>query len=444
MRRRAAESAIQALLVGVALSPVVALSAVPPTGFAASTGESFGGSPASAATASPTSADPIIRAAEALKNERLYVDPPASALLTPDQVSEIEALLDRAHTPIYVAVLPKSALEESGGNGTLLAAKIHKSAGSPPGTVAVLAGTTFAAGSTVLGKGAGDIAADTARRLTTPAERIAAFIAGIERAASRPPTAVADEPAVDHRSSSAFPIGWVVLLGVGLATFAWAAHWRRRRRDEQANGLRLVRGAIDADIITYGAALRELDSRLRVSTVDRRMRGAYGRALEAYERAKQAATRVHQLDHVEAVTRALEGGWYALACARAGLGGEPIPLRRPPCLFNPQHGPGTTEIVWTPGGADPRRVPACAEDARRISSGSPPNARMVRYSDGLRPYWETGAIYATWAQGWYAEHGRLLLATLLYGTPLGEIWDDPTMATAESPFDGWATDTAEA
>jgi hypothetical protein len=385
----------------------------------------------------------IARAARALRHGPLYVDPPASSTLTAAEMFGITERLATARTPIYVAVLPRAALEKTNGDGTLLAAEIHDAAGSPQGTFAVLAGGTFAAGSTVLGKEAGDIAADVARRFTRPADRLIAFANELDVAASPGPAGRAEEPGGYQRSSGGLPVT-LVLLPLGLLTLGWVAYARRRRHNEQIDDLRMVRRAIDDDIASYGIALSRLDSRLRVPQADQPTRRDYGRALEAYERAKQAAGQIKRPGDAEPVTAALARGWYAVASAQARMSGEPVPAQRPPCLFNPQHGPAVAEILWSPTGGSPRRVPSCATDARRIGDGSSPAARTLKYADGPRPYWETGPAYASWAAGWYAPFGSQLLATLLYGTPLGDVLDDPAMATAESPFDGWAADPADA
>jgi len=425
------------------LAVLVAVSAASSSAFAYAR-ESSGSTPSPAASPNHrSSTDVIARAALALKHSPLYVDPLASSMLTAAEMSGITGRLVAAHTPIYVAVLPKAALRTTDGDATLLAAEIHEAAGGSQGTFAVLAGGTLAAGSTVLGKQAGYIAADVARRFTKPADRLIAFADELELAASPAPTGRADKPGSHQQGSGGLPIG-LALLPLGLLTVGWIVYASRRRRDEQVDDLRMVRRAIDDDITSYGIALRGLDSRLRVPLVDPPTRRDYGRALEAYERARQAAGRIKHPGEAELVTAALEGGWYAIASGRARLSGNPVPAHRPPCLFNPQHGPAATDILWTPTGGSPRRVPSCVADARRIGNGSSPAARMLRYADGMRPYWETGSAYASWAAGWYVSHGPQLLATLLYGTPLGGALDDPAAATAESPFDGWAADPADA
>ena len=97
-------------------------------------------------------------------------------------------------------------------------------------------------------------------------------------------------------------------------------------------------------------------------------------------------------EDIRDVTAILEDGRYAIACVRARLAGEPLPARRPPCFFNPQHGPSTDDVEWAPPGGDPRPVPACAADAERVLAGAEPDVRKVAVGAGRRPYWEAGRL----------------------------------------------------
>ncbi len=427
----------------VALPLLVTITALIPAARPAQGDESPTAPPPEARVRGARTTDPIARAAEAFaRAEHLYVDPAAASALTADEVSHIADRLNRAATPIYIALFPKDILKKTDGNATLLAAEVHQAAGSPEGTVAVLAGGTFAAGSTILGVRARNIAAEVALRVTKPADRLMTFIDGIGLAATSPPAELAEQQGTSHRQSDQLSVGWLLPAAV-LGAAGWLLYLRRRRRNREADGLRMVIRAVDEDLAAYGRELRALDSRLRVAAADAPTRSDYGRALEAYERAKQAASRTTHLDEVETVTAALEQGGHAVASARARMAGEPPPAHCPPCLFNPQHGPAARDIAWTPPGNDSRPIPCCVADARRLSKGEPPDVRMVRYGDGIRPYWDTGPAYASWAQGWYVAYGPRLLPMLLYGTALGDVWDDPTTPTAESPLDDLVGDPAE-
>ena len=99
----------------------------------------------------------VERAARAFTDDRLYVDPAAESPLTRADRSGLRALLFRARTPIFLAVLPRSA---AGANGNLdeLPLAVYQAAGEQPGTYAVLVGDYFAAGSSEIGTRAGELA----------------------------------------------------------------------------------------------------------------------------------------------------------------------------------------------------------------------------------------------------------------------------------------------
>ncbi|MFG1920535.1 hypothetical protein [Cryptosporangium sp. NPDC048952] len=95
------------------------------------------------------------------------------------------------------------------------------------------------------------------------------------------------------------------------------------------------------------------------------------------------------------------------------------PTGRPPCLFNPTHGPATASVMWTPGGSVPRSVPVCDSDAVRITTGEPPAVRLVPTDFGPQPYYSAGEVYADWILGWYSSSEPALAGVLLAGTGLG-------------------------
>jgi hypothetical protein len=152
----------------------------------------------------------------------------------------------------------------------------------------------------------------------------------------------------------------------------------------------------EEDVIQFGEELarfgagRELDAELRHD---------YQTALDAYESAHRAVDRLQSIDSVSAVAEALTAGRYALACARARAAGAPLPRRRTPCFFNPQHGPSSTDVVWTPASGPTRRVPACAQDAARVQSGEDP---PVRYGEVQVPAWEAGAPNEPYKIGFFS------------------------------------------
>ena len=49
----------------------------------------------------------------------------------------------------------------------------------------------------------------------------------------------------------------------------------------------------------------------------------------------------------------------------------PLPAKRPPCFFNPAHGPSSQNVEWAPPGGVARDVPACPADAERVPLFAP-------------------------------------------------------------------------
>ena len=116
-----------------------------------------------------------------------------------------------------------------------------------------------------------------------------------------------------------------------------------------------------------------------------------------------------------------------MASARAVLEGRPPPERRPPCFFDPRHGPSVEDVEWTPPGGIPRTVPACAADAQRIRGGEDPQARQVPTGAGGRvPYYNAPGYYAPWFGGYFGGFGGLFTGFLL-GSALGG-WGYPVYA----------------
>lgn len=177
--------------------------------------------------------------------------------------------------------------------------------------------------------------------------------------------------------------------------------WRRRRAEE----LRHVRLMAEEDVVRFGEELGRLGELLDGVDLDAETRHDYQAALDAYETAERLVDRLATFDAISAVVDTLTGGRYALACVRARVAGEPLPVRRTPCFFNPQHGPAAVDVVWTPRSGPTRRVPACAQDAARIHAGEDPPVRTVRYGEHDVPAWEAGAPNEPYRIGFFSASG---------------------------------------
>lgn len=216
------------------------------------------------------------------------------------------------------------------------------------------------------------------------------------------------------------------LLVIALLVFLVVAAFRatrntqlesRRRQELSSAEIASVRRAADEDVTVFGEELQTLDTDLAGRELDEGTRADYQRALDAYESAKESVAAITAAEEVRHVSEILEDGRYATACVRARVAGEPLPQRRAPCFFNPQHGPSVTDVEWAPARGAPRDVPACALDAERVRHGAEPDSRKVMVGPQRVPYWQAGPAFAPYAAGYFATFG--LMEMMFVGTMMG-------------------------
>ena len=205
-------------------------------------------------------------------------------------------------------------------------------------------------------------------------------------------------------------LGVVLLVAAVAAAFvviARSSAWQgRRTRAEQESQLALAKRAAEADVVGLTEALTRLAA---VAETDPQAQEDYDRAAEAHARAVRCLAEATEPDELSLVTENLEEGRWTVARLMARAAGEPLPTRRPPCFFNPGHGPSTCNIRW-----HGRSVPACAADAARVEAGADPYIRTVERGDRRVPYWEGGPTYAGWARGYYESwRGSTLVADIV-------------------------------
>ena len=235
----------------------------------------------------------------------------------------------------------------------------------------------------------------------------------------------------------------LVIAGVIVVAIALSKAKRRRELERRtAHDLATVRKVADEDVTRFGEELQGLDQDMLVTPLDEAMRQDYQRALDSYESAKEILRQATKSDDIKHVTEALEDGRYAAACVLARKNGDPLPVRRPPCFFNPAHGPSTTDIEWAPSAGVPRQVPVCAADADRVEQGAEPDIRTV--PQGLRrvPYWEAGPAYAPWAMGYFGAYAATgLLPSFMLMTMLSPTWDGGSVEGADTDFGAESADS---
>lgn len=170
---------------------------------------------------------------------------------------------------------------------------------------------------------------------------------------------------------------------------------RRRRREQELvekDQWRTARKIMDEDVTVLGEQVAELHLDTLADPLDAEASDHYRRALENYERATQLLAASRTVDDVAAIEQVVADARYHRAAVLALHDGEPVPARREPCFFNPQHGPSMQDVAWSPPGGTPRTIEVCAADARRLAAGEEPLVRMVRVGDRWVPWHLAGGV----------------------------------------------------
>ncbi|WP_460771360.1 hypothetical protein [Mariniluteicoccus flavus] len=237
-----------------------------------------------------------------------------------------------------------------------------------------------------------------------------------------------------------------VLLVVGAAV-VWFVRRQGSERRRQARAdlhaqVVAARRVAEEDVTRFGEELEKLGVAAADHPHDTLLNQDFARARTARDEARATLVSVAEPHEIKKVTQRLEDGRCALAQVMARLAGRPLPARRPPCFFNPGHGPSVTNVSWGPADGSPRDVPACAADAERVLAGADPYIRTVPIGERRVPYWDGGPAYAPYAQGYYAGwRGSALLSGVLAGTVIlggttAVFGDDDAFDMEAAGFDG--------
>ncbi len=171
---------------------------------------------------------------------------------------------------------------------------------------------------------------------------------------------------------------FLALLAVAAVVVRSVVKGNKRKAVERKQAeLEPVRKLAFEDVTALGVELQELDTDMAGHELEPGANADYQRALDAYESAKTASDSITEPEHVKHVTEILEDGRYAMACVRARVAGEPLPVRRPPCFFDPRHGLSVEDVAYTPPGGARRDVPGLRA-GRRARQGR----RRARHPPG--------------------------------------------------------------
>jgi hypothetical protein len=327
--------------------------------------------------------------------------------------------------PMYVAVMPEAIRNEAGGDPGVALARIANQVDAN-GTYVLVAGRTLRAGSSVLPRGeAGELASDAIKANGGDLNAILLDLAGRIGAARSGESG--GSGAGGDGGGGGIGAGGILLLGLlGAGGAVVYAGRRRRRKEERAEFEEAKRNSRD-DLVALGEDIRALDIDVQMPDADPQARADYEQAVAAYTRADETWERARRPEDLEPVGAALEEGRWAMASAKARFEGRRPPERRPPCFFDPRHGPSSREVEWAPPYGEPRLVPACEADAQRVERGADPATREIEWAGRRVPYWQAGPAYAPFAGGYFGGFGGGLLPGLLVGSMLGSAMFPPVV-----------------
>ncbi|MDH2415400.1 hypothetical protein [Nocardioides sp. CER19] len=203
-------------------------------------------------------------------------------------------------------------------------------------------------------------------------------------------------------------MGFLVLLAVlAIAVIVASRVSRTRQLERVQRELEPVKRLAYEDVTALGEQLQGLDRELAGVDLDEGARADYQRALDAYESAKQSADAMTKPEDVSHATSIVEDGRYAIDCVRARVTGDPLPVKRAPCFFDPRHGISKEDVSWTFPDGSVKQVPACALDVDRLRVGAAPDIRQVMVGPQRVPYWQGGRQYQPYARGYFGAFGPL-------------------------------------
>ncbi|GIH89616.1 hypothetical protein ACFFMN_13540 [Planobispora siamensis] len=370
-----------------------------------------------APAANAAAPDPGPIASDLQSGDRFYYD---SATGAPEgAVDAMRSAVGEASN-VYLAVLPSGSIKNSSEASTFLKS-LNDQIGGDNVVVVVNGSDQLLYRPSVPGwKRELDRAYRQASRAPNMTEGTATFVRLADDVANG--RSVSDP---GSRSSGGSSVG--VLVGIlvlalagGAGLFLYSRKKKKDRLAREAAELAAVKQTVDEDVTKLGEEITDLDMDVKMLADGGDHQEDWTRALDAYERAKAELTAAKQPDDLRNVTTALEEGRYALACVRARVNKEPLPERRPPCFFNPQHGPSARDVRWAPPGGAVRDVPACAADAEAVERGFEPQSRQVMVNGQSRPYYEAGPAYQPYAYGYYGGFGDVMTG-MLVGTMLGSM-----------------------
>ncbi len=270
-------------------------------------------------------------AANALRNNPVYVDSAAERASDVD-IERLRGRIRQGDTAVFVAVLPAAAVGEAGGDVNRLPTVLAQRVGLR-GTYAVVAGSSFRAGSNVLPQGqAGSLATASFQArsgdgvgavLETFVDRVNSAAAGSNASGSGGNSA-SDGGSSDGGGGGGGSGGLLLLLALGGGGFfLWSRSRNRGRRQEERKELEADRQLLQAELSVLGSDVMELEPHV---TLHPDARPDYDAGVTRYQSAQAALEYADDQVDLVRVERVIDEGRYAMARARARIDGrEPPP-----------------------------------------------------------------------------------------------------------------------
>ncbi|MFI0417885.1 hypothetical protein [Spongiactinospora sp. 9N601] len=379
--------------------------------------------PAASAAAPPDAATVI--ASWQKTRDKLYVMSGAS--LTSAQQSDVRDVLAGSKHPVYLAAFPDGTLPNDQVKSYMTTlGQALEAEGKGSSSLAVIDGQNlFATSDVVNQRTMGRIADLSAQNNTGDVVNVVKDFVNRTNAAVKGDKNGAlgsgSKAGTSGGVSSGVTIALLVLLLVGGGgLFLYSRKKRQQREAREAAELASVKQTVEEDVTKFGEEITALDADVKMLGEGGGHLTEWQQALDSYEKAKVELGAVRRPDDVRGVTSTLQDGRYALAVVKAQVNQQPIPERRAPCFFNPQHGPSVRDVRWAPPSGAVRDVPACAADAEAVERGFDPQMREVVVNGQRRPYYDAGPAYQPYAYGYYGGFGDVM-SIMLVGTLMGSM-----------------------
>ena len=170
---------------------------------------------------------------------------------------------------------------------------------------------------------------------------------------------------------------------------------RREREFARLDAFRCARKLLDEDITVLGEQLAQLQVETMGTAPGWAMSADYEKAVGCHTQATFMRGSAKTAEDVATIDAVLNDGRFHLACVLARRDGTDLPTPGASCFFNPQHGPGVTDVAWALPGGNQQQIQVCRLDANHLAAGEPPDVRMVRIGDRYVPWYAAGGSITT-------------------------------------------------